>query len=194
MSAPSSAAWGTAQSCQGQPATIVGTGPDIQGTTGNDVIVTGASSVTLADAGDDLICVTPYPHEDLFVDAGPDDDVVDASVATTTSVSGNRVDLGSGVDRYIGGPFHPEVHAEGFDDSVVGADIVKVEVTATPAGQPGTYTGSHLRVRSAVQDVEIDLEGTVLVGGMLAAHISGFSGADVGAPRAIVRGNAKENY
>lgn len=81
LSAPSAAASGTAQTCQGKPATIVGTGPDIQGTTGNDVIVTGGSSVTLADAGDDLICVTPYPHEDLFVDAGPGDDVVDASVA-----------------------------------------------------------------------------------------------------------------
>jgi Ca2+-binding RTX toxin-like protein len=194
LGTPTPAATASAETCQGRPATIVGTGHDIQGTTGNDVIVTGASSITLADAGDDLICVTPYPHDDLFVDAGPGDDVVDASGPTTTSVPGYRVDLGSGIDRYIGGPVHDEVQGQDFDDSVTGADTVRVEVTAPMTGQPGTYTGSHLRVRSAVQDVEIDLKGTVLVGGMLAAHISGFTRAGAVAPRAIVRGNAKENY
>jgi Ca2+-binding RTX toxin-like protein len=194
LGTPTPAATASAETCQGRPATIVGTGPDIQGTPGNDVIVTGASSVTRADAGDDLICVTPYPHDDLFVDAGPGDDVVDASVPTTTSASGYRVDLGSGVDRYIGGPVHDEVQGQGFDDSVAGADTVGVEVTAPVTGQPGTYTGSHLTVRSAVQDVEIDLEGTVLVGGVLAAHIGGFSRAGAVAPRAVVRGNAQENY
>lgn len=127
------------------------------------------------------------------MEAGEGDDVVDASGSSTTSVLGNRADLGSGIDRYIGGPNHDEVRAEGFDDSVAGADVVIVEVTAPPVGQPGTYTGSHLRVRSAAHDVEIDLKGTVLVGGILAAHIAGFSRADASAPRAIVRGNAKEN-
>ena len=194
LGSPTPTAAASAETCQGRPATIVGTGPDIQGTTGNDVIVTGASHITRADAGDDLICLTPYPHEYLFVDAGPGDDVVDASGSSTTSVPKNRSDLGSGLDRYIGGPIHDEVHAEGFDDSVAGADIVIVEVAAPTTDQPGTYTGSHLTVRSAAHDVEIDLKGTVLVGGMLAAHIAGFSGADAIAPRAIVRGNARENY
>jgi Ca2+-binding RTX toxin-like protein len=205
LSAPSSAASDTGQTCQGRPATIVGSGPDIQGTPGDDVIVTGTSQVTYALAGNDLVCISPgSPEPVVYVEAGEGDDVVDAWGSSITSVLERRwqdhpasyhVDLGSGLDRYIGGhDSNEEVRAEGFDDSVSGADIVKVEVTATPAGQPGTYTGSHLRVRSAVQDVEIDLKGTVLVGGMLAAHISGFSGADVGAPRAIVRGNASSNY
>ena len=194
LSAPSSAASATAQTCQGRPATIVGTGPDIQGTPGDDVIVTGTSQFTYAVAGNDLVCISSGSPEDVYVEAGEGDDVVDASGSSTTSVSGNRADLGSGIDRYIGGPNHDKVHAEGFDDSVSGADIVIVEVTAPITGQPGTYTGSHLTVRSAAHDVEIDLEGTVFVGGVLAAHIAGFSRANVGAPRAIVRGNAKENF
>ena len=204
LSAPSSAASVTAQTCQGRPATIVGTGPDIQGTPGDDVIVTGTSQFTYAVAGNDLVCISSGSPEDVvYVEAGEGDDVVDAWGSSTTSVlerrwqshpAGYRADLGSGLDRYIGGvDNNEEVRAEGFDDSVSGADEVMVEVTATPVGQPGTYTGSHLRVRSAAHDVEIDLKGTVLVGGMLAAHIAGFSGAGAFAPRAIVRGNAQAN-
>ena len=78
LSAPSSAASATAQTCQGRPATIVGTGPAIQGTPGDDVIVTGTSQVTYALAGNDLVCVSPTA---LRVYAGDGDDVVDASEA-----------------------------------------------------------------------------------------------------------------
>ena len=194
LSAPSSAASATAQTCQGRPATIVGTGPDIQGTPGDDVIVTGTSQRTYAVAGNDLVCVSPSA---VLVVAGDGDDVVDASQAgLTTSVTY----LGAGLDRYLGGP-GPKgiagnvVFADGTDDTVTDADWAYLTVTAPVTGAPGTYTGGRIAVWSADQDVEIDL-GTnmVTVGGVHAVNLSGIVGAGVVAPRAVLRGNAADNY
>ena len=189
LSAPSSAASDTAQTCQGRPATIVGTGPDIQGTPGDDVIVTGTSQVTYAVAGNDLVCVSPSA---VLVVAGDGDDVVDASQAgLTTSVTY----LGAGLDRYLGGPGHNAVYADGTDDTVTDADRAYLTVTAPVTGTPGTYTGGGIGVWSADQDVEIDLDtNMVTVGGVHAVNLSGIVDAGVVAPRAVLRGNAEDNY
>lgn len=197
MSAPSSAASDTAQTCQGRPATIVGTGPDIQGTPGDDVIVTGTSQVTYALAGNDLVCVSPTA---LRVYAGDGDDVVDASEAGTQM----SAYLGAGLDRYLGGPGENGpvsaalnqnvVYADGTDDTVTDADWAILTVTAPATGTPGTYTGGGIAVWSADQDVEIDLEtNMVTVGGVHAVNLSGIDGASVVAPRAVLRGNAEDN-
>jgi len=194
LSAPSSAASDTAQTCQGRSATIVGTGPDIQGTPGDDVIVTGTSQRTYAVAGNDLVCVSPSA---VLVVAGDGDDVVDASQAgLTTSVTY----LGAGLDRYLGGPGHKGiagnvVFADGTDDTVTDAGRAYLTVTAPVTGTPGTYTGGGIAVWSADQDVEIDLDTTmVTVGGVHAVNLSGIVDAGVVAPRAVLRGNAEDNF
>ena len=189
LSAPSSAASDTAQTCQGRPATIVGTGPDIQGTPGDDVIVTGTSQRTYAVAGNDLVCVSPSA---VLVVAGDGDDVVDASQAgVTTGVTY----LGAGLDRYLGGPGQSYVYADGTDDTVTDAWRAYLTVTAPVTGAPGTYTGGGLAVWSADQDVEIDLDtNMVTVGGVHAVNLSGIVHAGVVAPRAVLRGNAEDNY
>lgn len=192
LSAPSSGASDTAQTCQGRPATIVGTGPAVQGTPGDDVIVTGTSQFIYAVAGDDLVCVSPSALKGVFVYAGDGDDLVDASQVGTQI----NADLGAGLDRYLGGPGQQNwVHADGTDDTVTDADRAYLTVTAPVTGTPGTYTGDVIAVWSADHDVEIDL-GTnmVTVGGVHAANLSGIVGAGVVAPRAVLRGNAEDNY
>lgn len=184
------------ETCGGRPATIVGTGTVTRGTPGDDVIVTGDSRITYADAGDDLICVTPSrsPYGDLFVDAGPGDDVVDASTSTTPV---NITQLGTGLDRYLGGPSPDEVRANGADDRVEAADAMTLEVTEPVTGPVGNYSGAPLaliRVWSADQDVELDLDGNIIVAGRLAADVAGFSAASVAAPSVILRGNTKDNF
>lgn len=193
------------ETCQGRPATIVGTGPDVQGTPGDDVIVTGASKVIHANAGNDLVCIAPgSPGGVVHVAAGRGDDVVDASSAS--SESGTVVDLGVGRDHHMGGLSIDEVYADGSDDTV-GANFVMMTITGPVTGQPGTYTsgpdsarglsthGPHVVVRSASQDVEVDLDGNVvLVGGVHTADLDGFTAAGVEAPRAVVRGTSEDNF
>ena len=193
LSAPSSAASATAQTCQGRPATIVGTGPDIQGTPGDDVIVTGTSHFTYAVAGNDLVCVSPTA---THVYAGDGDDVVDASEAGVRA----NVYLGAGLDRYLGGPGQKGiagnvVFADGTDDTVTDAGRAYLTVTAAVTGAPGTYAGGGIAVWSADQDVAIDLDtNMVTVGGVHAVNLSGIVDAGVVAPRAVLRGNAEDNY
>jgi Ca2+-binding RTX toxin-like protein len=175
--------------CQGREATIVGVGPDIRGTAGDDVIVTGASKITYAEAGNDLVCVTPSATEGTYVDAGAGDDVVDATAATTP-VSAR---LRAGLDRYIGGSLYGEVRASGADDQVLGARWVTLEIGGPVTGPTGTYSGSSIHVWSASQDVEVQLDQRVVVGGVHAADITGFTGASVHAPRVVLVGDAKDN-
>ncbi len=49
--APTPVATAVVETCQGRPATIVGTGPEIVGTPGDDVIVSGASRAIRAEGG-----------------------------------------------------------------------------------------------------------------------------------------------
>lgn len=204
LSAPSSAAPAAGETCQGRPATIVGTGPDVQGTDGDDVIVTGASRTTYAGAGDDLICVSADVLTAVYVLAGDGDDVVDASRPAPSSTSWTKAHLGIGVDHYVGNPAYDEVYAHGVDDNVAGADHVTLDVSGAVMGPRGTYAstdwlgapqswhGSHIRVLSADHEVEINLAGRLAVASQV-ADITGFSNASVVAPRAIVRGNAEDN-
>lgn len=78
LSAPASA---VNETCQGEPATIVGSPNQalLRGTEGSDVVVTGGALRIAALSGDDLVCVTG-----------------DSAVV--------RADLGRGADTYIGGP------------------------------------------------------------------------------------------
>ena len=95
------------ETCQGQPATIVGA-PEtftLSGTEGPDVIVTNGSGDIDARGGDDVICVTVRSAQ---VRAGDGDDVVD-----TTGVTGRSgtTYLGAGRDRFVGGSARDSVYA-----------------------------------------------------------------------------------
>ena len=97
MAVPSASAVG--ETCQGLPATIVGSAgqSELRGTEGPDVIVTGGSTFVLALGGNDLVCVTGT-NWSAKVDAGEGDDVVD----TTGARAGSSTVLGPGADRFTG--------------------------------------------------------------------------------------------
>lgn len=113
-----------APTCQGLPATIVGTAgdDDLTGTSGSDVIVGGAGADTIdARGGDDVVCGgadgddlrggagddaldAGSPDQDPgsvdLLDGGPDDDTLRGNVETFAdyrdATAGVRVDLGAG--------------------------------------------------------------------------------------------------
>lgn len=92
--------------CQGETATVVGrSGGSVEGTPGDDVIVSNGAHEVAAGDGDDLICLTGSirPVEEspeVFADAGAGDDRVTASVGRSDLV---YVSLGTGADHYTGG-------------------------------------------------------------------------------------------
>ena len=174
-----------AETCQGQPATIVVTGPEIEGSPGDDVIITGASRSVWAGEGHDLVCVTPSPAPEkrvsVWVEAG--DDVVDTTAATSATT---WTDLGTGRDRFIGGPSDDEVHAYDAYDDVSGGDGRDAVVlwlygpvdTSSAAGRyDGGGEGNEIRVESQTLDVELRLDETLIVDGAPAADIANFDSA-----------------
>ncbi|MDR7253161.1 Ca2+-binding RTX toxin-like protein [Nocardioides sp. BE266] len=127
-------AYAAGETCQGQPATIVGTPGQfgLTGTEGADVIVTNGATSVSALGGDDLVCVTggtpTQPH--VVVDAGAGDDVVDASA------SGSDVwtALGTGSDTYTGSPHGESVYA-GTNPFATGTSVdTEPDVVTTGAG------------------------------------------------------------
>lgn len=100
--APAAAALGPTPTCRGLDATVVGTpGDPLDGTDGDDVIVSNGASGVSALGGNDLVCVTGGSDrsDEPGIDDGAGDDVVD-----TTAFTGYRVEtmLGLGSDLYVG--------------------------------------------------------------------------------------------
>ncbi len=125
-----------AETCQGQPATLVGS-PDVTtlvGTDGDDVIVTNGSWVIYAFDGNDLVCVT---GDSGLVYAGFGDDVVD-----TTAASSGRSFLGPGADTYLGGPGSDFVKAAGNPGSGASIGDQEVDVINAGAGKATIYSGA----------------------------------------------------
>lgn len=86
------------ESCQGRPATIIGSpeDPRLKGTHGDDVIITGGVKTVWGLRGNDLICVTGRSRN---IQAGPGDD----SVTTRGGRVRSFIWLNAGVDTFIGG-------------------------------------------------------------------------------------------
>lgn len=101
---PAAVAYAAGETCQGRPATIVGSDRDIplEGTDGPDVIVSTGARVIDARGGDDLICVVDTSVR--LLDAGPGDDVVDVSAGHDI-----KAVLGAGADTYLGSAGHDQV-------------------------------------------------------------------------------------
>ena len=85
--------------CQGRSATVVGTpGEPLEGTTGNDVIVSNGATTVSALEGNDTICVTG-PTTGVTVDAGPGNDLlVPGSLGSTGPVNARG---GDGTDTVV---------------------------------------------------------------------------------------------
>ena len=137
--APTTAAQAAGETCRGETATLVGTGPTLTGTEGRDVIVTARAGVVDTLGGDDLICVNSAMTNSnvLVVDAGAGDDVVD----TSTAADGHYVTttLGAGADTLLGGPASDTVHAGPRVDPPTDTER---DVIYTGAGSDSVVTGS----------------------------------------------------
>ncbi|GIM66231.1 hypothetical protein Pve01_87510 [Planomonospora venezuelensis] len=141
------AAQAAADTCQGRPATVVGTPGrfGLTGTEGADVIVTNGATSTSAFGGADLVCVTggtatqPY----MSVDAGAGDDVVDASAAG----GGVWASLGAGSDTYAGST-HGETIYAGTNRFATGTsiDTERDVITTGAGGADDVFSGSDRTV------------------------------------------------
>lgn len=154
LTATVSSAAAAAGTCQGVPATLVGTpGQALTGTDGPDVVVTDGASLVKTLGGNDVICVTGGPSQ---VYAGEGADVVDASTSTRF---GAQVRLGPGSDRFTGSTGFDVVYAgeEPIPGVAPAADAERDVIDTGPAGrvrdsvtsgQPGTPNDDHVRMGS----------------------------------------------
>jgi Ca2+-binding RTX toxin-like protein len=163
------------ETCQGQPATVVGAPATfvLTGTEGPDVIVTNGSMQVDALGGDDLVCVTVRGAQ---VQAGDGDDVVDTAAVTQLPTSAY---LGAGSDRFIGGPERDIVYAgASAPGSLEMADTERDVIDTGPAtsspfdqdrvttGQRGSENVDEIRTdRGSVSWAGFPAAGTVLDGG-----------------------------
>lgn len=124
---PAYSASAAAETCRGEAATIVGTGPTLTGTEGRDVVVTGTATSIDALGGDDLVCVTGGGNINrLDVKAGYGNDVVDTTALGATYYV--TVDLGAGADLLEGGAADESVttgSAEGSGGADGDTDLVR---------------------------------------------------------------------
>ncbi|GIM66234.1 hypothetical protein Pve01_87520 [Planomonospora venezuelensis] len=126
-------AYAAAVTCQGQPATIVGTPSqyDLIGTEGPDVVVTNGAYGIRTLGGDDLVCVTDVTRPGVVqLSVGAGNDVVDASA------SGSSIDavLGSGSDHYTASAGRDFVELGSSDAQRL--DLDADTVVATTGGNP----------------------------------------------------------
>ena len=100
--APTQTATAAAETCLSRPATVVGTGPAVTGTEGDDVIVSGTATTIDALGGDDLVCVSRPGQAPvvLAVDAGSGRDMVVVEPSDVVA-TGSRFDGGRGRDQLI---------------------------------------------------------------------------------------------
>lgn len=173
--APTQAATAAAETCQGVPATIVGT-PEgrVVGTAGDDVIVSGGAWSVKAGDGDDLVCIPPMEGDLLGnvvqVDAGGGDD----TVISEGEHNNSDVTLGPGVDTFRGGGWEDRVEA-GFEDTVVadrGDDFVDYSIgpgeplPATVGSTLANRSSGWIKVTAPGRRISIDGQaGEIRVGG-----------------------------
>ena len=151
--APAHAATAAADTCRGEAATIVGTGPVLTGTEGRDVIVTGTATLVEALGGDDLICVTRTGGvAQVDVRAGRGDDGVDTTALAAGDLA--TIDLGAGADVLVGGEGDDTVTAGPAESGGVDFDI---DVVRTGDGDDRVVVAAGRRnlVDSVVDVVEL---------------------------------------
>ncbi|RYB89367.1 hypothetical protein EUA06_15390 [Nocardioides glacieisoli] len=138
---PSAPTYAAGETCQGRPATVVGTPGQLGllGSEADDVVVTNGAVTVETLGGADLVCVTDggvYAGSDVGTGAG--NDVVDAS-ATRGQV---EAVLGTGSDTYLGSP---------AQDRVItgqGGDALDTEVDTVVSTSGGSATSQGDEVES----------------------------------------------
>lgn len=132
------AASAAVETCQGQPATIVGgSNAQLLGTAGADVIVTNGSTQVDALGGNDLICVTGQSGT-VFLKAGEGND----AVSVQPGASNTTTELGQGADTFVEGNAESHSVYAGTEAGVdTEADVIRIAdaysiVTTGMAGQP----------------------------------------------------------
>ncbi len=129
---PAAPAVAAAETCQGRPATLVGTSgmAALVGTEGDDVVVTGGALLTRTGGGNDLVCVTgPALSQTVSVATDAGDDVVD----TTAAAGPTYTVLGAGSDSFTGSGQSEDVHAGSYASS----SYVDTEPDLVSTGQGG---------------------------------------------------------
>lgn len=159
--------------CQGEPATIVGSPrqSQLEGTPGDDVIVSNGSQDVSSGEGDDLVCMTGRSSSEdggqwLSVDGGPGDDRVTAALGYQDLLF---TWLGAGADTFVGGQESDYVHGgelendggtsndtetDDIDTGVTGLDYVVV-------GDGGPLTD---RVRALSPFAQVEAHASALAG------------------------------
>ncbi|GAA5113348.1 hypothetical protein GCM10023339_17560 [Alloalcanivorax gelatiniphagus] len=138
--APATAVSAAGETCRGEAASLVGTGPTLTGTEGRDVIVTGTATSVSSLGGDDLVCVVPDGTDSnpLDVDTGAGNDVVDTLRASSSSYV--DVVLGDGADAFVGGAGNDTVSAG--PGSRVGLADDDADTVRTGGGNDRVTTGA----------------------------------------------------
>ncbi|GAA5105712.1 hypothetical protein GCM10023339_01890 [Alloalcanivorax gelatiniphagus] len=140
-------AYAAGETCRGQAATVVGTPGQsgLLGTEGADVVVTNGAMSVKALGGNDLVCITGATpsRRQASLDAGPGDDVVDASASTSAVL----VELGAGSDTYTGSSDDESVHG-GTSDAAPGGtvDTERDTITTGAGGIDSVSSGSSRTV------------------------------------------------
>ncbi len=157
------AAQAAPETCQGQPATLVGTpGGHLSGTDGPDVIITHGADLN-AGAGDDLICVdglAPVERGGAGVDivfAGPGDDTV--VVTQVGDYYRLAVVLGDGDDTFSGGAGADWVTNRDDGEVDGGADVIATHGGndhASVGGSSGTLVGDQVDLGSGGDTLYVD--------------------------------------
>ena len=136
---PLASASAAGETCRGEAATIVGTGPTLTGTEGRDVVVTGSATTVITLGGDDLVCVAGAGQQlpqSVSIDTGAGADVVDATTAPAGSFV--RTVLGDGADTYDGGEATDVVTAT-VDVDRAQYDDPSVDTVRTGAGSDTVF-------------------------------------------------------
>lgn len=127
------------ETCQGRPATIVGSGGLVRGTEGPDVVVTNGVPHVMTLGGDDLVCVTGgvAAGQTTSVETGDGNDVVDAGAATGPTYA----QLGAGRDSYTGSAQADHVEGGDLDARAIYVDA-EADTITTGTGADRVLTGS----------------------------------------------------
>jgi Ca2+-binding RTX toxin-like protein len=173
---PTSALAGAA-TCHGMPATIVGgSGDEVVGTPGADVIVSTDSASIDAQGGDDTICFTSALSSPTDISAGPGRDLVDSHGLGAD----DEVDLGTDDDTliYRGTPDHGQrVAGGGGHDEFAVANGYALRINQrshllTPLGDDSV--GAEI---TGFVDFEVKPEGSLaLMGGVEAESVTAYGG------------------
>jgi Ca2+-binding RTX toxin-like protein len=172
------------ETCQGQPATIVGGPGRVDGTDGDDVIVVNTTSASLTEVsalgGDDTICVNgPLPF-----DTGPEDIVsfVQGGLGIDSlQVVASRADD----DLEVYGVESVDIRMRGGDDRLVLAALTSPSAVAGGSGH------NSLTLSAASARLVIDLEDELMEINDSASTLNGFTKVRASATNIDLRGSAR---